>query len=313
MNENFSLSHRKKTCGGSVLVLAVFVLMLLSFWVLEFAQGSLFFQRQSGNFLERKRADLAARAGLEYCLWLLDRKEEETFDGTRRLGEAAFSYQVRNEDGKWDLNGLIDGDGNLIRPQAEGIGRFLDGAGLGESKREIVEGVADWLDRDRTRREFGAEEADYSETRCRNGALLSASELTLVRGVDNLERARQLRRGVTVYSGGKINVNTAPPEVLASLSPLMNEPLVRNLCRVREKKRFQKVEDLKNVLGMRDYLIGELEERLEVRGKYYSIVVTGSCGKTAARLGAVARRESGGMKLVELKEPLQDEDLLDLD
>lgn len=268
--------------------------MLLTFWVLHFAQAALSHQKETGALLERKKAYHAARAGLEYSLYLLETSGKENGSGFQPLDAVSrFSFQIENEDGKWDWNMIVDGDGNLVSSQAEGIGRFLKSIGLEKEKKEIIETAAARINR--------------------NGIFKTPSQLLGLKEMETPEKARRISTGTTVYSAGRVNVNTAPLAVLESLSSRMTESLAQTILQVREKKRFEKVEELQDLLGMDENLFAELEDRMEVRGKYYRLVVTGNCGGARVRMGAIAKRGEEGIRLILLKEPIQDEDLLDVD
>lgn len=283
-----------RSADGSVLVIVVFTVMLLTFWVLHFAQATLSHQKETGSLLERKKAYHAARAGLEYSLYLLETSEKENCSGFQPLDkDSRFSFRIENEDGKWDWNMLVDGDGNLVSTQAEGIGRFLKSLGLEKEKKEIIEAGAARIRRD--------------------GIFKTPSQMLGLKELETPEKARRILAGTTVYSAGRVNLNTAPKAVLESLSTRMTESLAQTILDVREKKRFEKVEELQDLLGMDENLFAELEDRVEVRGKYYRLVATGNSGSAQVRMGAIAKRGEEGIRLILLKEPVQDEDLLDVD
>lgn len=87
----------------------------------------------------------------------------------------------------------------------------------------ITESVMDWLDRDSVPRMYGAEDDYYygrtPAHRAANQAFASVSELRAVANVTP-EIYRQLARLVTVWpqDGGKLNIHTAPAQVLRSLN-----------------------------------------------------------------------------------------------
>lgn len=98
---------------------------------------------------------------------------------------------------------------------------------------EVAQAIMDWIDEDELRRAEGAEAEDYRRAGLdrlpRNGPLPSVDELRWVMGMspailyggrDGSTLGRPLRgiaRWLTVRGSGKVNINTAPPEVLLAL------------------------------------------------------------------------------------------------
>lgn len=303
----FIQNRLKKQKQGSVLVAVVLVLMLVSFWVLGFTKETLSLQREWGRELERKRAYQAALAGVEYSLFLLESQKNETLDGSHRFENAEFRFQVRNEEGKWDLNSLIDGDGELVKAQQAGVARFLSLIGLKEAQQQIIDKIADWIDRDGIVRGAGAESDQYAGYNCRNNGLESFSEWLLVLDQDE-QKAERLRKGCTLYSSGKINVNTAPAVVLASLSENIDESLVKAILSYRSRRRFASIEELQKLQGMTDAIYRDIENKLIFKGSYYSIWTKGTSGSTEIQVGVVVKREVDQWKWIWFKKELKNED-----
>jgi general secretion pathway protein K len=86
----------------------------------------------------------------------------------------------------------------------------------------LVDALLDWRDPDAVPRPFGDESSGN-----RNGPLADAWELRYVRGFSD-SLVKSLTAYLTTRGSGAINVNAAPPEVLATL-PGMTEETVRML------------------------------------------------------------------------------------
>lgn len=89
---------------------------------------------------------------------------------------------------------------------------------------ELAANLLDWVDEDEFRQNGGLEDEVYQQRRppyrAANRPLLSVDELRLVEGFDG-PLVEALRPYVTVYplaGGGGVNLNTAPPWVLAQLT-----------------------------------------------------------------------------------------------
>lgn len=124
--------------------------------------------------------------------------------------------------------------------------------------RELAANLIDWMDGDEIRLLGGPEDAYYQEQeppyRAANRPLLSVEELRLVEGFDG-PLVEALQPYVTVYPfapggcgksavGCGINLNTAPPHVLATLfyddgvtQRLATEDVVRRILEIREDGR----------------------------------------------------------------------------
>lgn len=313
MKKHFTRSRAESRQSGSVLIVVVFVLMLLSVWVLGFAKETRSLMRSGAEKVSLKKAMAAAEAGLEYSLFLLETQRAETLDGAHRFSDSQFRYQIRNEDGKIDLNSLVDGDGRIVEKQKEILVRFLNLAGREADAAKWVARLADWVDADKEPRVPGSETSVVPGLSPTGFPFQSLAEWRLAVGGKTGGEASLLRKACTVFSTGKVNINTAPLEVVASLSPEMNAPLAKAIVAAQRKKGFKTLDDLKKVRGMNDSVFFEIEPLLAERGTYYSVVVTGSSGERTVRMGAVAKREEERLKIVWHKKELTDEDLLEWD
>ncbi|WP_136796469.1 type II secretion system minor pseudopilin GspK [Desulfosediminicola ganghwensis] len=104
---------------------------------------------------------------------------------------------------------------------------------------ELIDALVDWLDTDERESDFGAEDSYYQSLsppyEAANGPISSIEELLLVKGVDReLLFGNDISPGladfITVYGDdGKININTAPRQLLQALHPQMSEELALTL------------------------------------------------------------------------------------
>jgi general secretion pathway protein K len=116
-----------------------------------------------------------------------------------------------------DLNSRLD----VNRADEAALERLLLAAGLPlDRATALTDAVLDWIDADDLRRARGAEAAEYARSGLaagpRNGPVPSLAELLAVRGMTP-EILFGIARWLTTRGTGRINLNTAPGEVLASL------------------------------------------------------------------------------------------------
>jgi type II secretory pathway component PulK len=241
------MNARTRRETGIVLVVVLFFVLLLTAGIASFLRRV---AMDSGIAMHRDRARQAesvARGGIRLgeALLLEDLRtaEQGAPDGLQSVwarvrgvdldddpdvellldvedAAARFNLNAMLKQGKVEeamraqLEALIAGV-IAIMPEAPAEGRY-DAA-------QLAANVADWIDADDVASDGSAEEEIYGKrsppTRPSNLPLLSVDELRLVEGFDGA-LVEALRPFVGVYplvGGGGVNVNTAPPWVLAQL------------------------------------------------------------------------------------------------
>ncbi|MBU1631294.1 MAG: general secretion pathway protein GspK, partial [Candidatus Omnitrophica bacterium] len=208
------------------------------------------------NSSDELKASSLAQAGTQYAIailkmdddfqadWLAEGWAEEvilTFD------EGTVKINTIDEGGKINLNYLNTGKEREKKLKIEQMLELCDNIGLDYA---IIPAIIDWLDADYeisellsiTVGENKGAESDYYEDLpipypCKNASFDITQELMMVRGIEkeNYYGQNGLENFITVFAGGKININTAGKEVLkatlqASLSSFEeNQPEILEL------------------------------------------------------------------------------------
>jgi general secretion pathway protein K len=139
--------------------------------------------------------------------------------------------------------GALAQDGTPLTPAARGEQQLRLLFKALELAPEPVQAILDWIDPDtETRFPNGAEDDYYTEQqpayRAGNRPLLSVRELLLIKGI-TAEIYRKLAPFVTCLPrAGRINVNTAPRQVLLSLAPSLDSSAVNILLKARDTQPF---------------------------------------------------------------------------
>jgi len=142
---------------------------------------------------------------------------------------AALQGCIVDMQGRFNLNNLVDAEGRAVPAVVEQLQRLLAELGIDIAKAQAL---TDWLDADvNATVPDGAEDDYYSGLdpayRAANAPMLSASEIKLVKGFSPSveEEAEDYERLLphvaalpTVRGPTAINVNTATPEVIASIA-----------------------------------------------------------------------------------------------
>jgi type II secretory pathway component PulK len=132
----------------------------------------------------------------------------------------------------------------------------------------------------------------------RNGLMPTIGDLKMVRGVDDATFHRLLPF-VTVVPEMQVNANTAPPEVLAALSPQLfaNPDLVKAIVTARMIRPFSNLTDVGNIPGLGQY-ITDLSKVLTTRSNFFTINGMGTFAGARKLVHSTFRRQPNGTGLL---------------
>ncbi len=166
--------------------------------------------------------------------------------------------------GRININRLLDSTGRHDPKQRAVLERLLHHKVFSidnQSVSDLLDALTDWLDEDDQVAGFGAENSYYLSLgepyQCKNGPMDSLEELLLVRGMTKelyygTSERPALASFLTIYGDGRININTAPQEVLYALSDQMDIEAAERMARYRagEGNDLGEITWYKNVPGM---------------------------------------------------------------
>jgi len=341
---NFSAASVRPVAGvqcssgraGSALVVALWVLMILSLMV-----GGLAFNMQveaaiSSQFRKRLAAEYLARGGVELARYILAHlrdvsKEEEFPEGEngdlmmaalhisrgigvsgleRKLGRGKVVLDIVPEEGRRNVNLLTDEDWEEI----------LDQSNVPEDKwDELIDCFRDWVDPNEEHRLNGAESDDpfYRDRgyECKNAPLDTVDELLLIKGftpqivyggpseVEGEPPYLGMARWLTVWGDGRVNVNTASREVLLTI-PEIDEFAVDAIIEGRKGPdgeagtRDDGFTSVDEVIAAAG-LSREVAHRITVSSyKYLRVVSTGQVGDLAVIVWCVLEYQGDKVRVV---------------
>ncbi|MDH3429056.1 MAG: type II secretion system minor pseudopilin GspK [Gammaproteobacteria bacterium] len=153
--------------------------------------------------------------------------------------------QIEDLQGRFNINNLIDQNGEVDQPSLEQFQRLLIALGLDVRFAGIA---ADWIDADRDASfPDGAEDSIYTGNvppyRTANQILSTTSELAALEGIDKATLDTLLPHIVALPGRTIINVNTATGPVLQSLDEEMAASDVERLLSEREESGFADIEN----------------------------------------------------------------------
>jgi len=227
--------------------------------------------------------------------------------------QGQFALEITDLSGKIPINQLVDKGGKENKKQRDLLTRFLGSEPFEldpENVDNLLDAIKDWIDPDDEVTKFGAENGYYQGLerpyKCKNGPFEFLEQLLLVRGITNelfygSEKTSGLSQYLTVHSEGKININTADPMVLKSLSPEMDWAAVENMV----EYRLDKDNDLKNITWYKKAhgldLINIDSDLVTTTSTHFEIISQGFKGEMEKILTAVVKRDKGTVKILSWK------------
>lgn len=253
---------------GFALILALLVISLIVVVSLEFNSSMRSELQAAVNLRDGVSLRCLARSGLHYAMAVLyDDGKRKGFDSLEEdwadpgllkefskgmFTEGGFRLTIIDHSGRIQVNNLIYHKGEkrgAYNPVQKAIlSRLLGSEEFdldGDEVDNIIDAVKDWLDPDGEVTRFGAEDSYYKGLErpyaCKNGPFDSLEDLLLVRGITKeLFYGTKDRPGIsdylTLWGNGKININTAEPLVLRSLSKNLDREMVEEMIAYRSNE-----------------------------------------------------------------------------
>ncbi len=244
--------------------------------------------------------------------------------------------RIVDEESRFPLGRLQDApDDETGLLLAQSLERLVRRSGLPDPLAAVHQ-LLDWVDPDPIRRPRGGELGDYGQNPVKDGPLDSLAELAFLpswsqapalpaprrrpppqlEGLEKAQASQEIRVRVpgpqtlgagassewsdwlSLRSNGRININTAPAELLGSLDPDLGEVAVGEILNRREQEAFASGEDLRRVPGVDADLAFRLERVLGYRSETFEIRATVDHPPGSVTLQAVFRRGQGPMRVL---------------
>jgi general secretion pathway protein K len=287
---------------GAALVLAMLVAALAAIVAVAVAAEQQRWFADVANRRDQVQAQALALAGVQWARQIM-------FDDARNgaldyLGEP-WSYPLPRtplENGSIE-GSIVDAQGrlnvnNLLSTDARGgeerarLERLFVQQGVPAA---TLDAIADWIDADQLPRPGGAEDAAYmqmaSPSLAANAPLVRTAELAAVRGVSSRDVARLAPFIAALPAGTTLNVNTAPPEVIAAAVPGLEGSALSGLLADRARKPFSTIAEFRARLPG-GATIGS-ESSLGVASNYFLVSVRARQGDALAQARALLKRDGG--------------------
>lgn len=234
-----------------------------------------------------------------------DLDEEWPLPRTIEAGELTVTIRIRDESARFHVNRLVNAAGEIDSGIRERYDLLLSKVFLGEAVREdLIEALVDWMDR--TPADVGEEEGNF-EADAKNAPLDTVEEIRMVPGysreilyggVDETgEKRTGLIHRLTRWTDGRVNLNTAPPEVLYSLSTYMTDSKVDAILDYRREHPFENVAEISQVPGIDDgyplgqNALGDLGPKCRVNSSFFRVSLESASGRPDEPRGWTGRAD----------------------
>ena len=261
------------------LLLVLVVVALLTSVLTDLAYSTLVDMRLTETFRDSTKAYYLAKGGINAGRMILQ-EDRNSYDGRDEtwskgianypVGDGSVTIDIEDQGGKIALNALVSNN----NPQAVMTDRFYRLLVVLELEdradpAELTASLIDWLDSGDTpfaeiRTDevnipvAGAEDPYYQSLPqpypCKNGALETLQELSLVKGFTP-DIIRALQPHVTVNGTMQININTASQEVLMSLDQEITASIAESIVEYRKQEPIVSIVQLEDLLHPQAYAI----------------------------------------------------------
>jgi len=321
---------------GIALILAVVSVFLLTVAVLQTRAGVNLAEEIAISTAREMQALYMARSGLAIVREALaeDDPQVDSYQddwaaaneiGAVPIAEVGWAIgKVSDEEGKFNVLDLVTKDRESDENSefaAQRLYYMLQDIGIFDSRaEEIVDSLIDWMDDDDTITGSGAEDLYYASLdnpySCPNEFPSSKDDLSLVKGIGPVllyqgeGEVPPLVDFITIYGDRtgdfrKININTAPVEVIMSLSPDMNLQLAEEIIASRDAEPFNSPPEIKDVPGFPDEMYNEdlgdgikLADLIDVSSDHFSARIIGETTGASSKVYGVFERKGESVKLV---------------
>lgn len=305
---------------GIAIILALLVLSLVTATVISTATLTSKDAELSVKFEEKTKSWYLSDAGVKAAIIALredgNMNEYDTLDEIWSrpsppitFGEGEAEVQVVDEERKINMNSLILPNG--ISENTKMVAIFDALLERLEIDLSLTDAILDWLDEDDTPRIGGAESSYYQSLRppfgAKNDLFDSIYELNLVKGVDE-KIFQTLSPYVTVHGSGKININTAPENILFCLArgedlefqSTIDQTAVEEIIAYRLEEPFEKPEDLSKVSpSLEDlYRQSRIRDVITTGSTIFTVYVKSSIDKSRVTMESKLSRD--GKKVFEI-------------
>ncbi|AMO55818.1 general secretion pathway protein K [Endozoicomonas montiporae CL-33] len=295
---------------GIALIYVLLIFAMITLMASQMVTSLWLHTEKNARFLERIQAKHHALSAEQYVALLLeqdfedDKKKKRQVDHERErwnvttvgypVEQGSVELEIVDENGRFNLNWLNAEalDGKRFTTQFETI---LKNLGI---DTQLIYAIKDWIDSDQEPSETGAEDNHYlvldPHRRTADFPLVSLSELRLIQGVGKQEFELLTPLVTVLPKESKVNVNSALPEVLRSLSDKITEGDAQSIIDSRTDEGFAKLEDMTKLPALKDKTAELKAAGFEFTSSYFNVYIKATYRDTVFYLRTLLVRNADG-------------------
>lgn len=263
---------------GTVLVITLMVVVLVTAMVVEFSYAVYTTTTSLYNWRDSQRLSFVASSGLSLAVKTISDAQRfytYTYPGRIELPvenmldgfKGRVLITAEDENSRFNINSIVSPNGLINDKAYKSLKRLLRNLSLDEN---VADFVADWIDKDSEPR------MGDSESGVKNAYLDNVEELLLIQGIDK-KTYEKLLPHVAIFGFNRIdsdivNVNTASIPVIMSMDENITQELAERVVAYRDSKPFERTSDIVKVAGFEGPLGLSLMGRIEVKARNFRII-----------------------------------------
>jgi type II secretory pathway component PulK len=306
-----------RTCGatcardqdGIILIIVLFLALILSIVILQFQFVISVEKAIAQNRVESAKALYSVRSKVEIAKLAIikgipaaqpvpdQEHSEETEEAVPRPKIPGIT--ITDASSRLNINLMIERNGTVNEKMKTAVENLLNEIG---QDPKIADAIADCIDKDTQAGKDKAEQEDFP-----NRPLQNITELGIIKDIppETLtpktegDESVKLYDYFTVFSKGKININTAPREVLlAILKNPTYEKAVDNIIKLRASKPFESVAELYTVDGASRGMFDSFEVKLTIKPTIFIAEISVTEGRITKQARAVFEKQRNSVRLL---------------
>ncbi|MFH1904730.1 MAG: hypothetical protein ABIK53_04300 [bacterium] len=262
-NSKFKIQNSKLRESGSILIITLWILAILSLLAISFAHHTAVGIKLTEYHISSLKNLYMCKAGIKRACYELNKDKAEDIEQgyiydslndswsnnpeafkNAGVGDSTFTVGYQIEDDNKDMTsvyGMIDEErkiniNKLVKNGVQDeirlsqVKKFLE---ILDIDTVIADYIVDWLDSN----SLGDGEEDFYQGlsvpyHCKNDLIECLEEMYLIRGI-TAEIFKEIKPYITIYGDGRININTAGKEVFAALG--MDDMLTQQILNYRSQ------------------------------------------------------------------------------
>ncbi|HEY5604679.1 MAG TPA: type II secretion system minor pseudopilin GspK [Gammaproteobacteria bacterium] len=325
--------------SGVALITALFIFALVTIAAVAMADRQTLDIRRTENMLHSDQAymyALAAEITAKQALIADDNKDVDhekepwALPLAEEIEGGTIAGFIRDATARFPINNLVNANGEKQEVYVMAFQRFVDyvtsGNKCGEQggfNPDLANVVLDWLDKDEQVNAGGAEDAEYLRLerpyRAANQSMASISELRPMSKIIAEEyncfvgdgQRPPLVNAINAHDVA-INVNTAPPEILQSIHPKIDDKILQLLIEGRGEEGYKDItsfvttmkkeitfDPAENNKEAREFDEAINKIKLSVGSQYFEVTATAQIGRMQLTLMSLLKRDGNKVATVQ--------------